>query len=112
MVNTAEQYEAEDKIRREQIDLKNQSDSLCYRSEKQLKELNDKIAEEDKNKIESLIQKLRDNIKEESFDSIKTLSKELEQELMAIGQKIYSQNSGSNPANTQENDSVIDTEGK
>lgn len=111
MVNTAQQYEAEDKIKREQIDLKNQSDSLCYRSEKQLKDLKDKIADEDKNRIESLIQQLKNSIQEENFDSMKTLSKELEQQLMAVGQKIYSQNSGTNTNNAQENDSVIDTEG-
>nr|YP_009297133.1 heat shock protein 70 chaperone [Porphyridium sordidum]AOM66476.1 heat shock protein 70 chaperone [Porphyridium sordidum] len=114
MVNTAQQYEAEDKKQREQIDLKNQADSLCYQSEKQLKELSDKIAEDDKNKLESLIQQLRDSVKQENFDSIKSLSKELEQELMAAGQKIYSQNNGSSAsdANKAENNDFIDTEGK
>lgn len=113
MVNTAQQYEAEDKIKREQIDIKNQADSLCYQSEKQLKELSDKITEDDKNKLESLIKQLRDSVKEENFDSMKALSKELEQELMAIGQKIYSQKNESNSPNSNpsENDNVIDTEG-
>ena len=41
------------------IDLKNQSDSLCYQSEKQLKELGDKVNKEDKTKIEDLIKQLR-----------------------------------------------------
>merc|ERR1712070_894762 len=48
MVNEAEQYSNADKEKREKIDLKNQADSLCYQSEKQIRELEDKISEEEK----------------------------------------------------------------
>merc|ERR1712226_1294902 len=52
MVEEAEKNAAADKERSEQIDLKNQSDSLCYQTEKQLTELESKISNEDKEKIE------------------------------------------------------------
>ena len=48
MVRESEKNANEDKEKREKIDLKNQSDSLCYQSEKQIKELGDKVTEEDK----------------------------------------------------------------
>ena len=59
MVKESEQNASEDKEKREKIDLKNQSDSLCYQSEKQLKELGDKVTKEDQTKIEQMIEELR-----------------------------------------------------
>jgi len=59
MVKESEQNASEDKEKREKIDLKNQSDSLCYQSEKQLKELGDKVNKDDQTKIEQMIEELR-----------------------------------------------------
>jgi len=59
MVEEAEKNAAADKERSEQIDLKNQSDSLCYQTEKQLTELESKISNEDKEKIEIELNKLK-----------------------------------------------------
>jgi molecular chaperone DnaK len=115
MVKESEKNAAEDKEKRERIDLKNQSDSLCYQSEKQLKELGDKVSSEDKDKVEGSIKKLREAIEKENFEEMKNLNKSLQDELMEIGKKVYSANE--NPAqqttNTQkkdDNDSVIDAD--
>ena len=112
MVKESEKNASEDKARREKIDLKNQSDSLCYQSEKQLKELGDKVNQEDKTKIEDLIKQLRAAIDSDNDVEMKSLNEKLQNELMEIGKKIYSQNPGE--ATKQENnnagDSVIDAD--
>ena len=112
MVKESEKNASEDKARREKIDLKNQSDSLCYQSEKQLKELGDKVNQEDKTKIEDLIKQLRAAIDYDNDVEMKSLNEKLQNELMEIGKKIYSQNPGE--ATKQENnnagDSVIDAD--
>merc|ERR1712153_214162 len=59
MVKDAEQYSAVDKEKREKIDLKNQADSLCYQTEKQLEEFKDKVTDEQKANVNSLIEKIR-----------------------------------------------------
>lgn len=112
MVKESEQNASEDKEKRDKIDLKNQSDSLCYQSEKQLKELGDKVAKEDQEKIESLIKDLRGAIQSEEMDSMKELGEKLQNELMEIGKKIYSQNTPQDgaPKQNSDNDSVIDAD--
>ena len=112
MVKESEQNAADDKKRREKIDLKNQSESLCYQSEKQLKELNDKLEKDDKSKIEDLIKQLKEAVQTENSDSMKELSSKLQNELMEIGKKIYSNTpkNESNEKNSNKNESVIDAD--
>jgi molecular chaperone DnaK len=92
--------------------LKNQSDSLCYQSEKQLKELDNKLEKDDKSKIENLIQQLKEAVQTENSDSMKELSSKLQNELMEIGKKIYSntQKNESDEKNSNKNESVIDAD--
>ena len=114
MVKESEQNASEDKAKREKIDLKNQSESLCYQSEKQLKELGDKVNKDDQTKIEDLIKKLRDAVSSEDEAVMKETNEKLQAELMEIGKKIYSQDSAdtttTNNATTNNNDSVIDAD--
>jgi len=112
MVKESEQNASEDKEKRDKIDLKNQSDSLCYQSEKQLKELGDKVAKEDQEKIENLIKDLRAAVQSEEMSTMKELGEKLQNELMEIGKKIYSQNTPQDGAQKQnsDNDSVIDAD--
>nr|BDA97915.1 heat shock protein 70 [Chroomonas collegionis] len=112
MVRESEQNAAEDKEKREKIELKNQADSLCYQSEKQLAELGDKVSSEDKTSIEESISKLRASIQSENFDEIKSLTTQLQNQLMEIGKKVYSSGEQSAPgASTQpSDDSVIDAD--
>ena len=114
MVKESEQNASEDKAKREKIDLKNQSESLCYQSEKQLKELGEKVKKDDQTKIEDLIKTLRDAIASEDETVMKETNEKLQAELMEIGKKIYSQDSGentsSNNTSSNTNDSVIDAD--
>jgi|TARA_B110000261_G_scaffold25549_1_gene27803 molecular chaperone DnaK len=115
MVRESEKNASEDKEKRDKIDLKNQSDSLCYQSEKQIKELGDKVTAEDKDKIESSIEKLREAVVADDFETMKMLNKTLQDELMEIGKKVYAASDNnktedSNKAKQNDNDSVIDAD--
>jgi len=110
MVRESEQSAAADKEKREKVDLKNQADSLCYQSEKQLVDLKDKINPTDKDNIENIIKKLKIAINDDSYEEIKSLSKTLQETLMEIGKKVYSSNGNNSDSNTANSDSVIDAD--
>jgi len=109
MVRESEQSAATDKEKREKIDLKNQADSLCYQSERQIEELKEKIDSTDKDSLTTMITELRSAIKDDDYEKIKSLSKSLQDGLMAAGKKVYSQNNTSQESKST-NDSVIDAD--
>ena len=110
LVKESEQSASADKEKREKVDLKNQADSLCYQSEKQVEELKEKISLPDKENIVDLINKLKSAITTESYDQIKLLSKSLQDSLMEVGKKVYS-NAPSTPSEPKgSTDSVIDAD--
>nr|YP_010336747.1 heat shock protein 70 chaperone [Stylonema alsidii]UNJ15153.1 heat shock protein 70 chaperone [Stylonema alsidii] len=117
MVREAEVNANADKDKRDKIDLKNQSDSLCYQAEKQLSDLKDKIDNSDKENIESLIKKLKDEISNDNFEGMKAANKELQDALMQVGQKVYSkpEETPDNPTsdqnkNKKDDSTVIDAD--
>src|SRR5262249_478302 len=71
MKREAEAHSAEDKKRREVIDLKNQGDSLVYNTEKQLREHGDKVSGEVRGAIEGALNTLKDALKSDDGDRIK-----------------------------------------
>jgi molecular chaperone DnaK len=71
MKREAEAHAADDKKRREVIDLKNQGESLAYQTEKSLKDYGDKVSGETRGQIESAVGNLRDALKEDDGDRIK-----------------------------------------
>ena len=111
MVNESQENASADKEKRERIDLKNQSDSLCYQSEKQLKDLGDKVTAEDKTNIEAAINDLRQSVQEEKYENMKPLSEKLQNALMEIGKKAYDAPKGDEENQDKKNDdSVIDAD--
>ncbi len=91
MVNEAEKNAEEDKQRREKIERKNQADSLVYQAEKQISELGDKVAAEEKSKAEDLISQLKEATAQENDEQIQKLMPELQQVLYSIGSSVYQQ---------------------
>ena len=91
MVKEAEENAAKDKEKSEQIEAKNQADSICYQTKKQLEELGSKIETTEKEKVESLITQLEAAIQTDDITEIKSLSENVKQVMMEIGQKVYSQ---------------------
>ena len=98
MVKDAETNASADKEKRDRIDLKNQSETLVYQTEKQLAELGDKIDQATKSKVEEKSKALKDSIANEDYDSMKKLLEELQQELYAVGSSVYQQPGNQPPA--------------
>jgi heat shock protein 1/8 len=91
MVKEAERFSKEDKEKREAIDTKNQADSVVYQTEKQLKELGEKVPAEVKDKVEAKLKELKDAIASGSTQSMKDTMAALNQEVMQLGQSLYNQ---------------------
>jgi len=73
-VKEAEKFASEDKQRKEEIDVRNNADSMVYQSEKTIKDLGDKLSADDKSKIEGEIAKVKEALKGSDIESIKTTS--------------------------------------
>nr|QCI08921.1 Hsp70-type chaperone [Wrangelia sp.] len=110
LVKDAEDNANIDKQKREQIDIKNQADALCYQSQNQLSELGDKINEEQKEKIQNKINILQESIINEDYDQIKILQGELQNLMMDIGKKLY--DNDKKEESEHDSDTVIDTNSK
>jgi len=71
MLVEAEKFAAADKEKRQNIDLKNQAEALCFEAEKELSTLKSKISEEKQKEITTLIEKIRQNSQSDDFESLK-----------------------------------------
>jgi len=106
LVKDAEENANIDKQKREQIDLKNQADSLSYQSQNQLNELGDKVSPDNKTKVQSKIDELKASIDSNDYDLIQKLQSELQQLMIDIGKNVYE----SKESQQTNDDSVIDTD--
>ncbi|MBR3300236.1 MAG: molecular chaperone DnaK [Clostridia bacterium] len=88
-VKEAEAYAAEDKKHREAVDIRNNADQMIYQTEKTLSDLGDKIAADEKSKIEIAKDALKEALKGEDIDNIKAKQEELQKELYAVSEKVY-----------------------
>ena len=90
-VQEAEQYAADDKKRREEIDLRNGADQMIYQTEKALTDLGDKITDDEKAKINTAVDALKEALKGTDLEAIKAKQEELQKEFYAISEKLYQQ---------------------
>ncbi len=88
-VKEAEEYAAEDKKRREAVDIRNNADQMIYQTEKTIGEFGDKVTEDEKAKIESAKEALKEALKGEDIEAIKAKQEDLQKELFAVSEKIY-----------------------
>jgi molecular chaperone DnaK len=88
-VREAEMHAEEDEKRQEEVQIRNDADSMIYTSEKTLEELKDKVDAEQKTKIEELIKELRELLSGDDLDKIKSKTEELTKIVQEIGAKIY-----------------------
>jgi len=88
-VKEAERFAEEDKKKKEEVETKNNADQAIYQTEKSLEELNEKVSEEDKTKINEKIEVLK-NIKDSNdLEAIKKATEELTNEFYNVSSKIY-----------------------
>ncbi len=122
-VKEAEKYQAEDKKRKEGVEIKNNADQLIYQSEKILKESADKISEQEQQSIKTNLEALKEAVKKDDLEDIKAKQEQLQKAVYAVSEKIYkaaaanaqnAQNAGanSNDASAQNNKDVVDVDYK
>jgi molecular chaperone DnaK len=99
MVREAEQHAAEDKARRERIELKNNADNMAYQAERTLEDLGEQVSADDKSRVEGLVSALRDAVSRDDEAGMRSGMEQLQQALMQIGQAAYSQNQNGNGQN-------------
>ena len=89
MVKDAEANAETDKKKREEVDVKNQADSLVFQVEKNIKEHGDKISAEDKSKIEADLKDLKEALEKNDVEVIKQKTQDLTQSSMKMGEAMY-----------------------
>ena len=87
----AEQFAAEDKKAREAADIRNAGDQTAYQVEKTLGEVGDKLAAEDKAKVQSALDHLKETLKSADINAIKDATEAVNKEFAEVGAKIYGQ---------------------
>ncbi len=88
-VKEAEQFAAEDKKKREDVDVRNQADQMVFQCKKSLEEFGDKVDASDKSDCEAKISALEEALKGTDIELIKAKEKELEQSIQNIATKVY-----------------------
>ena len=88
-VKEAEQFAAEDKKRREEVDVKNEAEQVAYQAEKLVTDNGDKLDEADKNTINTKVQATKDAIANGDIELIKSAKDDLMKALQEIGAKLY-----------------------
>ena len=93
-VKEAEMFAQEDKKKKEEIEIRNNADTLVYQSEKSLADLGDKIDAADKGAIEEKISKVKEALKGTNSDEIKAATEELSKKFYEVSSKLYQQTQG------------------
>jgi len=123
-VKDAEAHASEDKKRKEEIEVRNNAESLVYNSQKTIDELGDKISGEEKAKAETEIENVKKALEGTDTEAIKAATEKLTTVFYSITEKLYSQAQAQNAANqaqggaeqstphTDENGNVYDADYK
>jgi molecular chaperone DnaK len=97
-VKEAEKYAEEDKKRKEEVEVKNNAESMVYQSEKTLGEIGDKIDAADKDAVQAEIDNVKKALEGGDTEAIKAATEALSQKFYAVSEKLYSQ---ANPQGAQ-----------
>ena len=97
-VREAEQFAAEDKKRREEVDVRNAADQMVFQTEKTLAELGDKVDAAKKAEVESKLSELKEALKGTDVEAIKAKQEEVQKAFYAISEELYKNAQGSGAA--------------
>jgi len=101
MVKEAEKFAKEDTKKKEEVETKNQADTLIYTTEKSLKELGSKISDSDKKSIEEKLKALKETLKAGDVEKIKKGMEELTKASHKLAEEVYKQASAKQQSQTQ-----------
>ncbi len=114
MVREAEANAESDKKRKEEVDLINEAEQMIFSVEKGLKDLGEKVTDEQRKEAEELTGKLRSAIEAKDFDTIRTVKADIEKVAHAFAEQAYAQPgadaAGAEEATEQADDNVVDAE--
>jgi molecular chaperone DnaK len=100
MVKEAELNAAEDKRKRELVEVRNNADSLIYSTEKTIADLGDKVGADDKRAVEAAVAELKEALNKDDLEGIKAKTQALTQVSMKLGEQLYrQQQEAAEPAN-------------
>ena len=88
-VREAEQFAAEDKKRREEVDVRNGADQMVFQTEKTLNELGDKVDASKKAEVEAKLSELKEALKGTDVEAIKAKQEEVQKAFYAISEELY-----------------------
>ena len=88
-VHEAEQFAAEDKAKREEVDARNAGDQMVYQTEKTLTELGDKISDSEKAPVQAAVEDLKEKLKGSDVEAIKKATEAVTQAFYKISEKLY-----------------------
>jgi len=89
MVDDAKKHEAEDKKKREEVDLRNQADQLIFQTEKNLEEFKDKLSDDDRKNLDDSVEKLKKAKEGSNADDIRNAVDELNKNWNEVASKMY-----------------------
>ncbi|MCD5409660.1 MAG: molecular chaperone DnaK [Methanocellales archaeon] len=116
MIKEAKEHDEEDRRRKEEVEIKNNADSLLYTTEKTLSEIGDKLDKEQKENIEEGMKSLKDALSEGDVQKIKSETDNLANIIQKAGASIYQQadmgTSQREEGEKHKDEKVIDTEYK
>ncbi len=101
-VKDAEQYAAEDKKHREEVDTKNEAENLCYAVEKLIKDSEDKIEGADKDTLNDKVKVLRETIKSNNIENIKKDMEDLQKTMYEVSTKLYQKSAQNQDSNASQ----------
>ncbi|MBR6701492.1 MAG: Hsp70 family protein, partial [Firmicutes bacterium] len=93
-IKEAEQFAAEDKKKKEEVEARNQADTLVYETEKALKELDGKLSEEETAKVNTALEDLKKALEGTDVDDINAKKEALTNEFHVLSSKLYQQAQG------------------
>ncbi|EFA89506.1 molecular chaperone DnaK [Peptoniphilus lacrimalis] len=113
-VKEAEMYAKEDEKNKNLIEARNNADSIIYQSESTLKDVEGKISEDEKKKIEDALEALKSVKDSDNLEDIKKKTEDLTQAFYSVSEKIYKDNANKgqaeNPQGQKSDDDVVDAD--
>lgn len=100
MKNDAKSHAAEDKKKREAVDIRNQADQLVYQTEKNISEMGEKLSADDKGKLEAAVGRVKEAIKTDNIDEMKSSTEALSTVWNEMASKMYQKTSSEEGAQT------------
>ena len=118
MVKDAESHAEEDKKHKDEIEVRNQTDSLCYSTEQTLKDLGDKVPEDQRKNVQDAVDAAKKALEGTDIDAIKVAGEKLQEASHKLAEVVYSNtqeqtaggNAGASNAGSGSSDDVVDAD--